>query len=104
MLMYNVWREHLEWDLSFLGDAAREMIAEFNEPLETPLNDPPTEFVPPADPSHEVIDRPPQVINEDSSAVNANSGCGADEDEKVVQTDNLAGILSSEDHPSSRPN
>ena len=25
--MYNVWREHLEWDLSFLGEAAREMIA-----------------------------------------------------------------------------
>ena len=24
--IYNVWREHLEWDLSFLGDAAKEMI------------------------------------------------------------------------------
>ena len=44
--MYNVWREHPEWDLSFLGEVAREMIAEFNAPLETPLNDPPTEFVP----------------------------------------------------------
>ena len=29
--MYNVWCEHPEWDLSFLGEAAREMIAEFNE-------------------------------------------------------------------------
>ena len=45
--MHNIWREHLEWDLSFLGEAARKMVAEFNAPLETPLNDPPAEFVPP---------------------------------------------------------
>ena len=25
-------REHPEWDLSFLGEAAREMVAEFNAP------------------------------------------------------------------------
>ena len=30
--MNNVWRELPEWDLSFLGEAAREMIAEFNVP------------------------------------------------------------------------
>ena len=30
--MYNVWREHPEWDLSFLGKAAREMVVEFNAP------------------------------------------------------------------------
>ena len=30
--IYNIWHEHLEWDLSFLGEAAREMIAEFNAP------------------------------------------------------------------------
>ena len=24
--MYNVWREHPEWDLSFLGEAARDMM------------------------------------------------------------------------------
>ena len=47
--MYNVWCEHPEWDLSFLGEAAREMIAEFNEPPETPLNNPPVEFMPPTD-------------------------------------------------------
>ena len=44
--MYNVWCEHPEWDLSFLREAAGVMIAEFNAPLETPLNDPSTEFVP----------------------------------------------------------
>ena len=49
MFIYNVWREHLEWGLSFLGEVAREMVAEFNAPPETPLVDPPTEFVPPAD-------------------------------------------------------
>ena len=49
--MYNVWREHPEWDLSFLGEAAREMIAEFNVPPETLFNDPPAEFVPPANQS-----------------------------------------------------
>ena len=52
--MYNVWREHPEWDLSFLGKATREMIAEFNVPPETPINDPPAEFVPSADQSLEV--------------------------------------------------
>ena len=52
--MYNVWREHPEWDLSFLGKAAREMIAEFSAPPETPLKDPPADpvllakLVPPA--------------------------------------------------------
>ena len=49
--MYNVWHEHPEWDLSFLGEAAREMIAEFNAPPVIPLTDPPAEFVPPADQS-----------------------------------------------------
>ena len=82
--MYNVWREHPEWDLSFLGEVAREMIAEFNAPLETPLNDPPMEFVPPIDQSPQVANQPPQVINEDSHAVNAGSGGGADKDDGVV--------------------
>ena len=57
--IYNVWREHLEWDLSFLGEVAREMVAEFNAPPETPLVEPLTEFVPPANQSLEVADRPP---------------------------------------------
>ena len=47
--LYNVWREHPEWDLFFLGEETREMVAEFNAPPETPLDDPPAEFVPPAD-------------------------------------------------------
>ena len=47
--IYNVWRKHPEWNLSFLGEAAREMVAKFNEPPETLLADPPVEFVPPAD-------------------------------------------------------
>ena len=47
--MYNVWCKHPEWDLLFLGEVAREMIAEFNAPPETPLNDPPAEFMPLAD-------------------------------------------------------
>ena len=57
--MYNVWREHLDWDLSFLDEAAKEMVAEFNVPPETPLNDPPAEFVPLADQSPQVADQPP---------------------------------------------
>ena len=49
--IYNVWREHPEWDLSFLEEAAKEMVAEFNTPPETLLADPPAEFVPSADQS-----------------------------------------------------
>ena len=75
--IYNVWLKHLEWDLSFLREAAREMVAEFNAPLETPLADPPTKFMPPVDQSPKVADRPPQVINEDSTAVTAGGGGGA---------------------------
>ena len=102
--MYNVWLEHPKWDLSFLGEAAREMIVEFNVPSETPLNDPPAEFVPPVDQSLEVIDQPPRVICKDSFAANASGGGGADEDDEVVQIDNPVGVLSSKDHPSSRLN
>ena len=50
--MYNVWCGHPEWDLPFLGEATKEMIAEFNALPETPLNDPPGEFVPLPDQSH----------------------------------------------------
>ena len=57
--IYNVWLEHLKWDLSFLEEVAKEMVAEFNAPSKTPLADPPTEFVPPADQFPEVADRPP---------------------------------------------
>ena len=49
-----------------------------------PLNDPSTEFMPSAVQSPEVADRPPQVINEDSLAVNAGGGGVADEDDEVV--------------------
>ena len=57
--MYNNWHEHLEWDMSFFGEAAKEMIAEFNAPLETPINYPPPELVPPVDQSPWVADQPP---------------------------------------------
>ena len=57
--MYNVWHEHPEWDLSFHREAAREMIVEFNAPPETPLTDPPAEFMPLTNQSPEVTDRPP---------------------------------------------
>ena len=97
--MYNVWREHLEWDLSFLGEAAKEMVAEFNAPPETFLNDPLVEFVPQTDQSSQLTDQATQVINEDSPAVNAGGGGGANKDDEVVQIDNLVGVLSSEDHP-----
>ena len=30
--IYNVWHEHPKWDLSFLGEMAREMVVEFNGP------------------------------------------------------------------------
>ena len=79
------------------------MIVEFNVPPETPLADLLAEFVPPSDKSPEVTDRPPQVINEDSLAVNVGGG-GANNDDEVVQIDNPAGVLSSEDHPPSHPN
>ena len=47
--IYNIWLEHSEWNLSFLREVAREMATEFNAPPETPLVEPSTEFVPPAD-------------------------------------------------------
>ena len=72
------------------------MVFEFNAPPETPLVEFPAEFVPPADESHEVADRPPQVINEDSIAVSANDDGGADEDDEVMEVDNPAGVLSSD--------
>ena len=72
------------------------MVAEFNAPLETPLAEPPTEFVPPTDQSPEVTNRPPQVINEDSTAVTVGGDGGADEDDKVMEVDNPASVLSSD--------
>ena len=53
------------------------MVAKFNAHPETPLADPHAKFVPPADQSLEVTDRPPQVINEDFTAVTAGGGGGA---------------------------
>ena len=99
--MYNFWGEHLEWDLSFLGEVVRAMVAEFNEPRETPLNDPPVELMPLADQSPQVTDQPPLVINEDSPTVDTSGGGGADEDDEVVQIDNPTEVLSFEDHPPS---
>ena len=91
--IFNVWREHLEWDLSFLGLAAVEAVAEFNVPPETPLEEHPTEFVPPADQSPQTADHPPQVINEDFVAASAGGDGGADE---VLEVNNPAGVLSSD--------
>ena len=70
------------------------MVAEFNAPPETPLADPPAEFVPPTDQSPEVPDWPPQVINEDSPTIIAGGGGRADEDDEVMQIDNPTSILS----------
>ena len=72
------------------------MITKFVAPPETPLEDPHAEFVPLADQSHEVTDRPPQVINEDSLVVTTGGGGKANEDDEVMQIDNPAGILSSD--------
>ena len=72
------------------------MVAEFNAPLETPLAEPPAEFMPPADQSPEVTDWPPQVINKDSTTVTAGGDGGADKDDKVMEVDNPTGILSSD--------
>ena len=80
------------------------MIAEFNASLETPLADFPAEFVPPTNQSTKVANRPPQVINEDSSVVITGGDGGVDEDDEVIQIDNPTGVLSSEDHPPSHPN
>ena len=94
--IYNVWREHPDWDLSFFGEAAREMVAEFNAPPETPLVEPPAKFVPLVNQSPKVTDRPPQVINEDSTAVITGDDDGVDEDDEVMEVDNPAGVLSSD--------
>ena len=72
------------------------MVTEFNAPPETPLEEPLAEFVPTADRSPEVADRPPQVINKDSTAVSACSDGGADKDDKVMEVDNPTGVLSSD--------
>ena len=92
--IYNVWRKHLEWDLSFLGEAAKEMVAEFNAPSETPLTDLLVEFVPPADQSPEVANQPPPVINEDSTTVIVGSGGEVEEDDEVMQIHNPTCVLS----------
>ena len=89
-----------KWDLSFFGEVARERIVEFKALPKTLIADPPAEFMPPAYHSPEVVDWPPQVINEDSLVVTT-SGGGANEDNEVMQIDNLAGVLSSEGHPPS---
>ena len=57
--IYNVWREHPKWDLSFLGEAARKMVAEFNALSGTPLEDPLAKFVPAAGQSPQVTNCPP---------------------------------------------
>ena len=72
------------------------MVVEFNAPLETPLEEPPAEFVSATDRSPDVANSPPQVINEDSIAVSAGGGGGADEDDEVMEVDNSASILSSD--------
>ena len=71
-------------------------MAEFNAPPETPLEEPPAEFVPLADQSPHAADRPPQVINEDSIVPSAGGDGGADEDNEVMEVDNPAGVLSSD--------
>ena len=72
------------------------MVAEFNAPPKTPMAEPPVEFVPPADQSPEVADRPPQVINKNSTAATTGGDGGADEDDEVMEVDNPAGTLSSD--------
>ena len=58
--LYNVWREHPEWDLAFLGEMAREMVTEFNTPPKTPLDNPLAEFVPSTDQPSYVADQSPR--------------------------------------------
>ena len=70
------------------------MVAEFNAPPETPLAEPPVEFMPLADQS--LTNRPPQVINEDSTKVIAGDDGGVDEADEVMEVDNPAGPLSSD--------
>ena len=79
-----------------LGEAAREMVLEFNAPPETPLEEPPAEFVPAVDQSPQVADCPPQVINEDSAAILAGSDGGADKDDEAIEVDKPVCALSSD--------
>ena len=72
------------------------MVAEFNAPPETPLVKPSAEFMPLVDQSPEVVHRPPQVINEDSTAVTVGDDRGANEDDEVMEVDNPVGVLSSD--------
>ena len=90
--IYNVWREHPKWDLSFL----REAVAEFSAPPETSLEEPPAEFMHAADQFPQVADHPPQVINEESVVVSVGGDGGADEDDEVMDVDNPTGVLSSD--------
>ena len=72
------------------------MVDEFNAPPETPLEEPPIDFMPAADQSPQVTDRPPQVINEDFTAVSVSGDGGADDDNEVIKVENPAGALSSD--------
>ena len=72
------------------------MVAEFNAPPETFLAKPPAKFMPPANQSPKVADRPPQVINENSTAIIASGDGGANEDDEVMEVDNPIGVLSSD--------
>ena len=72
------------------------MVAEFNAPPKTHLEEPPIEFVPAADKSPQVADRPPQLINEDSTAVSLGGDGGADDEDEVMKVENPAGALSSD--------
>ena len=57
--IYNIWRERPEWDLSFIGPMAKEVVVEFNAPPETPREEPPAEFMPLADQSPQAANNPP---------------------------------------------
>ena len=72
------------------------MVAEFNAFSETSLEKPPAKFVLAANQSPDVDDRPPQVINEDSTAVSTGGNGGVEKDDEVMEVDNPAGILRSD--------
>ena len=80
----------------FPWSAVVEVVAEFNAPPETPLEEPPDEFMPPASQSPQAADCPPQVINEDSVAPSASGDGRVNEDDEVMEVDNPAGVLRSD--------
>ena len=82
--LYNVVTERPEWDLSFLEEAAVQIIVEWNAPT-IPRDEPPADPTP-------LANHPDQVID---NLVMNNAGQSDGDDDDVEQINNPARVLSS---------